>query len=112
MMGHFDRICEECNVMLANINTPTQLVFSGMREDIERAVKILNDEQYYGGKLRHRFLDIAGAYHSHYMAGMKKEYDAFWDMLELNDSLLCDVYLNGLGNRYEGDKYPTTIKAL
>merc|ERR1712032_928628 len=43
---------------------------------------------------------------------MKTEYDAFWDKMELNDSLRCDVYLNGLGNRYEGDQYPANIKAL
>ena len=101
MMAHFDRVCADCNVAIGNINTPTQLVFSGQRDDIQRAIDMMNAETLYDGKLRHRYLDIGGAYHSHFMRGLRGKYDGYWTQIELNEALRCDVYLNALGNRYD-----------
>jgi len=102
MMPQVDRVCAECNVSLANINSHTQLVFSGYREDIGTAVTMLNAKELFDGKLRHLYLDIGGAYHSHLMQGTKERYYDYWHSLDLNEQLRCNVYLNGLGNRYEG----------
>ncbi|MDG4810847.1 ACP S-malonyltransferase [Micromonospora sp. WMMD1120] len=50
-------------VDLANLNTPTQVVLSGLRADIERAAPVLKA----AGARGYTVLNVSGAFHSRYM---------------------------------------------
>lgn len=50
------------NVYMANYNTPSQIVLSGLREEIARA-----EELFQSGKVRYYPLATSGAFHSAYM---------------------------------------------
>lgn len=66
------QVCTEAGVELANLNCPGQLVISGSREGIARAVELA---QARGAK-RAVPLAVAGAYHSRLMASAQAGLDA------------------------------------
>ena len=103
-MDLFDKVFADNRVDIANINTPNQIVVSGYIKDIEQAVTDLKEMECYN-KLRHKYLDIGGAYHSYLMKPGLDEYWGEWGKLDLNEELKCDLYLNYIGDKYEtGDQ--------
>ncbi len=64
--GADDKVAElaaDCDVDVANYNAPGQIVISGTRDGVERAVGLAKE---YGIRMA-RMLDVAGAYHSRLM---------------------------------------------
>lgn len=56
-------VCDECDIDVANLNCPGQVVVSGEKERVERAVKTLKEK----GLRRVIPLKVAGAFHSRLM---------------------------------------------
>src|ERR1043166_4855957 len=57
------------DIDIANINTNTQLVISGMLDSLEKAGDFLEEEGYNFVPLK-----VSGAFHSRYMSPVKKEF--------------------------------------
>ncbi|MGE7433793.1 ACP S-malonyltransferase [Kitasatospora sp. NPDC001175] len=57
---------------VANINTPTQIVLSGARDEIERARRVLDER-----RIRVAPLKVSAAFHSRFMAPARDEFAAF-----------------------------------
>jgi [acyl-carrier-protein] S-malonyltransferase len=53
-------ICQECGVWLANINCPGQLVISGAKANVDKAMQLAKEK----GALRALPLQVSGAFHS------------------------------------------------
>ena len=64
-----EEICRQCNVELANLNCPGQIVISGAKEEIAKAIPKLES----AGARRVLPLNVAGAYHSRLMASAVPE---------------------------------------
>lgn len=62
-------VCEECQIDIANYNCPGQIVISGKKDGIEKAVALLKEK----GARRVIPLTVAGAFHSRLMAGAGKK---------------------------------------
>lgn len=62
------------NIDLANYNSPTQIVLSGLRKDIEQAKLIFEEVANVQMVV---LLKTSAAFHSRYMAEAKKEFEAF-----------------------------------
>lgn len=60
-------VCSECDVDIANLNCPGQIVISGEREKIQKACDVLKSR----GAKRVVPLQVAGAYHSRLMASAR-----------------------------------------
>jgi trans-AT polyketide synthase/acyltransferase/oxidoreductase domain-containing protein len=58
---------------IANFNSPSQLVISGLRDDVERAVRPLTD----AGAKHVAVLRVSAAFHSRYMVDAEAEYRSF-----------------------------------
>lgn len=84
-------------VDLANFNTPTQVVISGSREDIDAAQLAFHDG-------RHLFvrLNTSGAFHSRAMAKVEVEFRVFLDSFSFADPII-PVLSNVAGQRYRGE---------
>ncbi|WP_127530136.1 ACP S-malonyltransferase [Paenibacillus kobensis] len=67
-------------ISIANYNTPTQLVLTGLREDIERAQPVF--EAISG--TRYIMLNVSGAFHSRYMEPAREEFLAFIDGIQFS----------------------------
>ncbi len=59
------KLAEACDVDVANLNAPGQIVLSGTKEGIEKSVALAGD---HGVRIPTE-LDVAGAYHSRLMRG-------------------------------------------
>ena len=107
----FNTICDSHNIDIANINTPNQVVLSGYKENIDKVIKDLNCEQHYKGTLRHKYLEIKGAYHSYLMRPVETESYDEWHGLDLNtpSALNCEIYLNVIGDKYDTNTNEMTI---
>ena len=64
-------ICEEAGVDLANLNCPGQIVISGEKSGIERAIALAREK----GAKRAIPLTVAGAYHSRLMKSVAEKLD-------------------------------------
>ncbi len=62
-------ICQQCDIDVANLNCPGQIVISGNKNGLEKAVALLGD-----AKLRTIPLTVAGAYHSRLMKPAAEEF--------------------------------------
>ena len=113
-MSIINTSCDKYNVDIANINTPNQIVVSGYKENIDKVIKELNYAELYNGALRHKYLDIKGAYHSNLMRPGENEYVQKWHGLDVNgpSELHCDIYLNGIGDKYDPNKNTSTISDI
>jgi malonyl CoA-acyl carrier protein transacylase len=60
------------NVYLANYNTPSQIVISGLYDEIAKA-----EELFQEGKMRYYPLATSGAFHSAFMADAMAEFEEF-----------------------------------
>jgi malonyl CoA-acyl carrier protein transacylase len=65
---------------LANFNTPTQVVLSGLKEDIIRAEKLFTER-----RLRFYPLNTSGAFHSRYMRPVAAKFSEFLAGFALSD---------------------------
>ncbi len=65
------------NIDIANYNTTTQIVISGLTEDINRAKLIFESE----GAM-YILLNVSGAFHSRYMQDTKKQFEDFLKQFE------------------------------
>jgi [acyl-carrier-protein] S-malonyltransferase len=63
------RLASDCDVDVANLNCPGQLVLSGKIEGIEKAVSLAKE---YGLRMGKK-LSVAGAYHSRLMSGAQEK---------------------------------------
>lgn len=66
------------NVELANFNTPTQVVISGLREEVEAAKPLLQK-----GRVLFFPLKTSGAFHTRFLADAQREFAAFLATLDL-----------------------------
>ncbi|MFT2016718.1 ACP S-malonyltransferase [Streptomyces sp. 796.1] len=61
------------SIAVANLNSPSQIVISGLREDVERAKPVFDE-----AKARmYTVLQVSGAFHSPYMAAAQQEFAAY-----------------------------------
>lgn len=60
-------------VDIANYNSPTQIVISGLKNDIEQAKQIFESE----GASMYAMLRVSGAFHSRYMEKARKEFKTY-----------------------------------
>lgn len=104
--GTFEEVrvfCDEFELEIANLNCPGQIVISGEKEKIQKAVE--------GGKGRFKLckpLDVAGAYHSRLMYHAKEAFAKFIEDVEFNAPNIA-VYTNVSGKRINS---PQEIKTL
>jgi [acyl-carrier-protein] S-malonyltransferase len=84
------RLAEECDIDVANFNAPGQIVVSGAKEGIAKAVASAEE---YGIRIAQE-LEVAGAYHSRLMMPAQEKLAAVLAGLELNTPSLpvtCNV---------------------
>ena len=62
-------LCKESNTQAANVNSPGQIVISGLKSDIDNAVKIASER----GAKRAIPLKVSGAFHSYLMSSALSE---------------------------------------
>lgn len=78
------------NIDVANFNTPTQIVVSGLKEDIEKAKTF-----FEAAGARYVVLKVSGAFHSRYMVESSKKFEEFLKDFEFSDlsiPVLSNVY--------------------
>jgi trans-AT polyketide synthase/acyltransferase/oxidoreductase domain-containing protein len=63
---------------IANLNSPLQIVISGLRADIDRAKPL-----FEGAGALYSVLNVSGAFHSRYMEEARREFAQFLDGFEL-----------------------------
>lgn len=84
------RLAEECDIDVANFNAPGQIVVSGAKEGIAKAVASAEE---FGIRIAQE-LEVAGAYHSRLMMPAQEKLAAVLAGLELNTPSLpvtCNV---------------------
>lgn len=87
-------LCEECDVEMANLNCPGQIVISGEKDRIVAAVALGKDK---GFKLV-KELVVAGAYHSSLMESARDEFAPYVESAEIGEPF-CPFYANVSGGR-------------
>lgn len=91
-----ESLAEICDLDIANYNCPGQIVLSGNREHIRKAVDSATDS---GFKMA-RELNVAGAYHSRLMAPAAEQFQEFLEGIEFLSPRIA-VYTNTTGGRIE-----------
>jgi malonyl CoA-acyl carrier protein transacylase len=92
---------------VANYNSPSQVVVSGLTEDVQRAGPLMEKA---GAKL-YMPLPVSAAFHSRYMADAAEAFDKFLDAFEFR-SLTVPVVSNVTGQAYPPDSSGSSVKAL
>ncbi|GJQ58549.1 MAG: [acyl-carrier-protein] S-malonyltransferase [Candidatus Scalindua sp. AMX11] len=69
------------SITIANYNTPSQLVISGLQADIERAKPIFEDSR----AKKYIPLQVSAAFHSPYMNAAKREFATFLEGFEFSE---------------------------
>ncbi len=59
-------------VDVANLNSPSQTILSGLKDDIQRAAQVLESDS-----VRYMLLKTSGAFHSRYMTQAREEFETF-----------------------------------
>ncbi len=72
------------SIDVANINTPSQIVISGPKDDIERAQPAFEA----AGAKNYVVLKVSGAFHSRYMENAKKHFREFIDQFEFSPPVI------------------------
>jgi malonyl CoA-acyl carrier protein transacylase len=85
------------NVDLANYNTPSQIVISGLTEEICKAEPLFQQ-----GKMRYYRLNTSGAFHSRFMESVKQEFSEFLARFEFS-ALKLPVIANVTARPYPDD---------
>lgn len=89
---------------IANLNTHTQVVISGKKEDILGAKKIFED----AGCMMYIPLNVSGAFHSRYMTSASEEFKAYIDQFTLHTPQI-PVIANLTALPYEPGQEKTTL---
>jgi len=76
-LGHIQRLCEELGLVIANYNTPSQLVLSGSAERIKEATSRFRSE-----KIKAIPLAVSGAFHSPLMEEANKSFSQKLDEID------------------------------
>ncbi len=84
---------------IANYNTPSQIVLSGPKEDIERAKPVFEA----AGARMYMLLKVSGAFHSRYMQDSKKMFEEYLGSFELSE-MSIPVISNVSARPYEQGK--------
>ncbi len=92
---------------VANYNSPTQTVISGLVEDIQRAGPLFEKA---GAKL-YMPLPVSAAFHSRYMAGAAEAFDNFLGTFEFR-GLTVPVISNVTGQTYLADNTSQSVRSL
>jgi trans-AT polyketide synthase/acyltransferase/oxidoreductase domain-containing protein len=69
------------SIYVANYNTPSQIVISGVKEDIEKAQSFFEA----AGARMYAILKVSGAFHSRYMEESKKEFDKYLNKFKFKE---------------------------
>lgn len=72
------------NINIANYNSPSQLVISGPRDDIDRAKPVFES----AGARLYVPLNVSAAFHSPYMSPAKEEFAEFLENFKFSDILI------------------------
>lgn len=67
-------------IYIANLNTPTQIVLSGMKQDIVAAQSIFEQ----AGAIKYAILNVSGAFHSVYMQPAMEEFAEYLENFDLS----------------------------
>ena len=76
-----EHICEDTGTQLANINSETQIVISGERHAVAKAV----EKAKASGARKSVPLNVAGAFHSHLMATAQNGLDYAVNLIDIKD---------------------------
>ena len=101
------RLASDCDIDVANLNAPGQIVISGSVEGIDKAVATAED---YGVRIAQK-LEVAGAYHSRLMMSAQEKLASVLSDLELKTPSLpvvCNVEAREVS---EGDETRKTLEA-
>lgn len=85
-----EKLAVQCNVDVANFNAPGQIVLSGSREGIEKAIESAEDS----GVRIAKELEVAGAYHSRLMLSAQEKLAPELAAITLNEPsvpVICNV---------------------
>jgi malonyl CoA-acyl carrier protein transacylase len=91
------------NIDLANYNTPSQIVISGLTEEVSRAAPLFQQ-----GKMLYHPLVTSGAFHSRFMRAVEEELRQFLAGLALSD-LKIPVIANVTARPYENGAILDTL---
>ncbi len=91
------------NIELANFNTPTQIVISGLKEEVAAAQPLLQK-----GRVLFFPLNTSGAFHTRFLAEAQQEFRAFLQTFEFAAPKI-PVISNVTARPYEGDAVIETL---
>lgn len=91
------------NVELANFNTPTQVVISGLKSEIDAAQPL-----FQKGRMLFYPLNTSGAFHTRFMAAAQEEFRAFLKTLDVSAPKI-PVIANVTARPYENDAVVETL---
>ena len=89
---------------VANLNTPSQVVVSGLRADVERAQPAFTS----AGAFMYSILKVSGAFHSRYMAPFQQRFAEFLAGFDLGAPRL-PVVANATARPYTSEKLRETL---
>ena len=69
------------DVVIANDNSSSQVVLSGSKEELDRLSKIISCKRFI-------FLNVSGAFHSHFMKEPSKKFSKYLDNLNFKEPVL------------------------
>lgn len=92
-------------VALANFNTPSQIVISGMREDIVKAQSLFQQDT-----MMYHPLNTSGAFHSVFMESSQKKFTAFLNEFSLSAPVI-PVISNVTAKPYRDDEIQKQLSA-
>ncbi len=90
---------------IANLNSPTQTILSGLKEDIIRAASFFETDG-----VRYPPLNTSGAFHSRYMEAAKKEFEAYLQEFTFS-ALSIPVIANVDARPYQADRIAANLAA-
>ena len=93
------------NVCLANYNTPSQIVLSGLADEIAKGEKLFRQ-----GKMRYYPLATSGAFHSAFMQEAMEQFKQFLDGFEFAAPKI-PVIANVTARPYESDAIVKTLSS-
>src|SRR6266705_364699 len=93
------------NVYLANYNTPSQIVLSGLVDEIVRAEKLFQD-----GKMRYYPLAISGAFHSAFMRDAMEQFKEYLKGFKFADQKI-PVIANVTARPYRNEAILETLSS-
>lgn len=89
---------------IANYNTPSQIVISATKKDIDNAKPIFEA----AGALKYTILKVSGAFHSRYMESAKEEFEKYLHTVTFNTPEI-PVISNFYARPYEDTDIKTTL---